>query len=145
MAGVYESCGFIGIGKKEYDITSVCGKGTAFQDGKCVSIVNVDSDNASVCGKGTAFKDGKCVSIVDVASVCGPGTVVKDDKCIIHLGPPEEQISTRRMWAQNPITSKAVWTIDIKQRIDENKPIPSSYTAELHEIGGPNYKSYKKK
>ena len=39
-------------------------------------------DEASVCGAGTAFKDGKCVSTLDEASVCGMGTAFKDGKCV---------------------------------------------------------------
>jgi hypothetical protein len=86
---VYESCGLFGlVGVKEFQLSSVCGTGTAFQDGKCVSTVDVASDNASVCGTGTAFKDGKCVSFMtfNKASVCGTGTVFRDDKCVIDFG-----------------------------------------------------------
>jgi hypothetical protein len=39
-----------------------------FRNGKCISIIDVTSDNWSVCGTGTAFRDGKCVSTVDVTS-----------------------------------------------------------------------------
>ena len=87
---VYESCGLFGlVGVKEFQLSSVCDTGTAFQDGKCVSTVDVASDNASVCGTGTAFQDGKCVSTVDVASdnasVCGTGTAFKDGKCVSFM------------------------------------------------------------
>ena len=63
MPPPYINCGFFGFGKKEVGddfLSSVCGDGTAFRDGKCVSIVDIVSDNASVCGDGTAFRDGKC-------------------------------------------------------------------------------------
>ena len=70
---VYEHCHFFGFGKKEYDLTDTCGPGTAFQDGVCVSTVDVTSDNASMCGPGTAFQDGVCVVKTTPTSSVGDG------------------------------------------------------------------------
>jgi hypothetical protein len=94
MSVAYEHCGFLGLGKTVMDLSSVCGAGTAFRGGKCVSTVDVASDNASVCGAGTAFQGGKCVSTVDVASdnasVCGAGTTYQNGKCMSMGGLAEE-------------------------------------------------------
>ena len=85
---VYETCGFLGLGKKQMDLSSVCDIGTEFRDGKCVSTVDVTSDNASMCDTpGVAFRDGKCVSTIDVtsdnASMCDtPGVEFRDGKCV---------------------------------------------------------------
>lgn len=86
---LYTSCGIFGWFGNKIDTTSLCGTDTRLQDGKCVSTVDVTSDNASVCGLGTMFKDGKCVSTLDItsdnASVCGPGTIFKDGNCQVHI------------------------------------------------------------
>jgi hypothetical protein len=97
---VYESCGWFGLfGKNEFDISSVCSTGTKFENGKCVSTVDVASDNASICSTGTKFENGKCVSTVDVASdnasICSTGTKFENGKCVFdgaHVCGPGTQV-----------------------------------------------------
>tara|TARA_B110000008_G_C16941398_1_gene552605 strand:+ start:1169 stop:1795 length:627 start_codon:yes stop_codon:yes gene_type:complete len=61
---------------------------TKLIDGKCVSSVNITTDNASVCDPYTTeFVNGKCISSVDIttdnASVCDPDTTeFVNGKCI---------------------------------------------------------------
>ena len=86
---VYAKCGILGFFKEEYDVSSVCDPATTmFHNGKCVSTVDVTTDNASVCDPATTmFHNGKCVSTVDVttdnASVCDPYTTMfQNGKCV---------------------------------------------------------------
>ena len=37
-----------------------CGTGTKFDSGRCISTVDITSDNASMCGTGTKFDSGMC-------------------------------------------------------------------------------------
>ena len=57
----------------------MCGEGTELRDEKCVSVVDVTSDNAFMCGEGTELRDEKCVS---VTSGCGRGTTSSDGECV---------------------------------------------------------------
>ena len=63
MTKAYEHCGFLGFGASKFDLASMCdAPGVAFRDGKCVSTVDVTSDNASMCdAPGITLRDGKCV------------------------------------------------------------------------------------
>ena len=92
----YETCGFLGFGAKQVNLSTVCGRKTEFsvEEGKCVSVVDVTSDNASMCDTpGVEFRNGKCVSVVDVtsdnASMCDtPGVEFRNGKCRIQYGDP---------------------------------------------------------
>ena len=53
---------------------SACGNDTHFQDGKCVSTVEL----SSACGNDTHFQDGKCV--VTIESLCPRGAIVPIDQ-----------------------------------------------------------------
>ena len=66
-------CGWWSVDTKPF--STVCGLDTEYRNGKCVSTVDITSDNinpASVCGLNTEYRNGKCIP---TASVCGHLTV----------------------------------------------------------------------
>ena len=88
---LYDDCGYFGFLRNEFDPESLCGENTELRDGRCVSVVDVTSDNASMCGENTELRDGRCVS---TASSCGRGTVSGDGECI---GIPSMRFANRGM------------------------------------------------
>lgn len=42
---LYSSCGLFGLFKKKADGSTFCGPNTTFDNGKCISTVDVTSDN----------------------------------------------------------------------------------------------------
>jgi len=54
---------------------SMCGEGTFFKDGACVSA-------AGICGEGTSFDGTDCVASGQVG--CGPGTKLEAQTCVLN-------------------------------------------------------------
>lgn len=73
MSTVYEHCGFLGFGKTEFDIPSVCAEGTAFRDGKCVSTRPLCDPTTNFVSDGPSYRQvafDKNISYVDAVSRC---------------------------------------------------------------------------
>lgn len=78
----YEKCGILGIiGKKEFDLSTVCGDGMTFENGKC------KADLSTACSDGMTFENGKCATqFSDVTyNVVGKGTF-DEAKAMIRPG-----------------------------------------------------------
>ena len=89
MSTYYESCGFLGFNKKPVDTSFFDSDTALFQNGKCVSTVDMKSDNAYVCGEGTAFQNGKCVSLTE-CDIC-----LNNAKPTLHPGDTIESKNSR--------------------------------------------------
>ena len=42
----YETCGFLGFFRKKFDLSSVCGPGTEFRDGRCEILYSEPGDES---------------------------------------------------------------------------------------------------
>ena len=89
MSVYYKSCGFLGFNKKPVDTSFFDSDTALFQNGKCVSTVDMKSDNAYVCGEGTAFQNGKCVSLTE-CDIC-----LNNAKPTLHPGDTIESKNSR--------------------------------------------------
>ena len=67
----YSTCGWLpfGLSAQRMEISDICGSGTEYRNGKCVSTIDVTSDNASICGSGTEYKNGKCTIMLSPQQV----------------------------------------------------------------------------
>ena len=99
MPKYIETCGFMGFGVKEWDTLAFDTEDAKFVDGKCVSTVDVASDNRAMCdAPGIKFENGKCVSILDITSdnraMCdAPGVAFENGKCVSTVDVTSDNIS----------------------------------------------------
>ena len=108
--------------------STICDSQTTTFDtnlGKCVSILDITSDNSTVCDSNTTTFDadsGKCVSIVDVTSdnstVCDPNTTTfnaDSGKCvsIVDITSDNSTVCDLNTTTFDAISGKCVSTIDI--------------------------------